>query len=277
VLRLLGRNPDVLRDARRAVYLLRDTTELVWLARAYNHRAMAHIGMGAIDLAEADYARCEALYRHTGQLMELAIVRQERGAAAFARGDLPAALAIYADALRRMDELDVFDAELHANRCEVLVAAGLAREALAEADAAVRRIETIRGSATRRAELLHSAALAAYACGALDAAERRCLGALQLFRRQKRRLWAARAELLLVGCRTATADRSPALLQRARRVVADLEELSPQRATDARLLAGRLALSRGADGRRPRSTGAPRRGPGRRVGARRRPAGWPGP
>lgn len=272
VLWLLGRNADVLRDARRAVHLLRGTTELVWLARAYNHRAMGHIGMGAVDLAEADYERCEALYRHTGQLIEVAIVRQERGAAAFARGDIPAALAIYADALRRMDELDVFDAELHANRCEVLVAAGLAREALVQADAAVHHVEAAGGSATRRAELLHSAALAAYACHALDVAERRSLDALHLFRRQKRRLWAARAELLLVQCRTAAADRSPALLQRARRVATDLEELSPRRAADARLLAGRLALSRGrADEAREHLRAAVQARP---KGARPSAAGW---
>ena len=245
VLWLLGRNSDVLRDAHRAVLLLRDSTELIWLARAYNHRAMAHLGMGSIDLADADYTRCEALYAHTGQLMELAIVRQERGAAAFARGDLPTALACYADAMRRMDALDVFDPELHANRCEVLVAAGLVREALAEADMAVRRIEAMRGSATRRAELLISAALAAYACEALDVAERRSRDALALFRRQKRRLWAARAELLLVQCRMTGGDRSAPLLQRARRVSVDLDELSPARAADARLLAGRLALHRG--------------------------------
>ena len=272
VLWLLGRYPEMLDDARRAVVLLRETNELVWLARAYNHRAMAHIGMGAIDLADADYARCEGLYTHTGQQMDLAIVRQERGAAKFARGDLPAALAMYADALRRMDQLGVFDPELHANRCEVLVAAGLAREALAEADVAVNRIENMRGSATRRAEMLHSAALAAYDCGALDVAERRCLDALQLFRRQKRRLWAARAELLLVQCRVAAGDRSPALLSRARRVATGLEELSPERAADARLLAGRLALARGRSGEaREHLRSAART---RQKGGRPSAAGW---
>ena len=69
--------------------------------------------------------------------------------------------------LRRVDELAVFEPELHVNKCAVLLAAGLPREALAEADGAVARIEELRGSATRRAELLHSAALAAYGCGAL--------------------------------------------------------------------------------------------------------------
>jgi tetratricopeptide (TPR) repeat protein len=242
---LLGRYSEMLDDARRAVVLLRDTNELVWLARAYDHRAAAHIAMGAVDLADADYARCETLYTHTGQLLELAVVRQERGAAAFARGDLPTALGYYADALRRFDELSVFEPELHVNKCAALLAAGLPREALAEADGAVTRIEQLHGSATRRAELLHSAALAAYECGALDVAERRSRDALRLFRRQERLLWAARTELVLVQCGMAAEDRSPALLRRARRVARELDELSPVRAVDARLLVGRLALARG--------------------------------
>jgi tetratricopeptide (TPR) repeat protein len=147
VLWLLGRNADVLRDARRAVLLLVDAEEPVWLARAYNHRAMAHLAMGAPDEADAGYVRCVKLYAATGQEAELATAIQERGQAAFARGDLPTALAHYADAQRRVDELGVFEAELHVNRCAVLLAAGLPRDALAEADGAV---TVSSGSAARR-------------------------------------------------------------------------------------------------------------------------------
>jgi tetratricopeptide (TPR) repeat protein len=244
VLWLLGRNAEALDDARRAVVLLRRSGELVWLARAYNHRAMAHLATGAIDLADRDYARCEALYAQTGQQLEFASVRQERGAAAFARGDLPTALAHFEDAQHRVDELGVFEPELSVNTCAVLLAAGLSRDALAEADRAVARIEGLRGSATRRAELLHSAALAAYQAGEPDIAERRCLDALRLFRRQHRPRWAARTELVLLQCRFAREDRSAPLLRRARRVASELGELSPEHAVDARLLAGQLALAR---------------------------------
>ncbi|MGQ0576336.1 MAG: hypothetical protein ACT4RN_19335, partial [Pseudonocardia sp.] len=222
---LLGRNSEMLDDARRAVVLLRGSADLVWLARAYAHRAAAHLALGAVDLADRDYARCEVLHARTGQQLELATARLERGATAFARGDLPAALTFFDTARRTVDELGVFEPELHVNTCATLLAAGLPREALAEADGAVARIEALRGSATRRAELLHSAALAAYETGALDAAEQRCLDALLLFRRQRRRLWAARSELLLVQCRWARGDRSPALLRRAHRVAVQLDEL----------------------------------------------------
>jgi len=272
VLWLLGRNTEALDDARRAVVLLRRSGDSVWLARAYNHRAMAHLALGEIDHADRDYARCEVLYSRTGQLLELASVRQERGAAAFARGDLPTALAHFDDAQQRVDELGVFEPELSVNKCAVLLAAGLSSEALAEADRAVARIEGIRGSATRRAELLHSAALAAYEVGALDVAERRCLDALRLFRRQRRAEWAARTELTLVQCRVAAGDRSAPLQRRALRVAAELDALSPERAVDAHLLAGRLALSRGRveEGRRQLRIAAGTR----RAGSRTRTTAW---
>ena len=51
------------------------------------------------------------------------------------------------------------------HRCGVLLAAGLARDALAEADTAIARLDLLRGQATRRAELLLTAARAALAAG----------------------------------------------------------------------------------------------------------------
>lgn len=241
---LLGRNDEALDDARQAVDHLRGTDEAIWLARAYNHCAMAHLAMGDVERADRNYARCEVLYARTGQQLELATVRQERGAAAFARGDLPTALTYFDDARRRVDELGVFEPELVVNKCAALLAAGLAQEALTEADAAVARIESLSGSATRRAELLHTAAVAAYETGAVDVAERRCLDALTLFRRQQRRLWAARTELVLVQCRSTRDDRSAALIGRARHLVSEFDQLSPERAVEAHLIAGRLALAR---------------------------------
>lgn len=243
VLWLLGRNDEALDDARQAVDHLRGTEEAIWLARAYNHCAMAHLAMGDVERADRNYARCEVLYARTGQQLELATVRQERGAAAFARGDLPTALTYFDDARRRVDELGVFEPELVVNKCAALLAAGLAQEALTEADAAVARIESLSGSATRRAELLHTAAVAAYETGAVDVAERRCLAALTLFRRQQRRLWAARTELVLVQCRSTRDERSAALIRRARHLVSEFDELSPERAVEAHLIAGRLALA----------------------------------
>ena len=243
---VLGRNAEALRDAQAAVGLLSDTGNLVWEARALHWRAAVYLAMGDIERADRDYARVEVLWVECGQQTEYAYVRQERGLAAHIRGDLPAALAYLDHAQALFDQLGIFWAELFVNKCTVLLAAGLTRDALSEVNAAVARIEHDHGSATRRAELLYSSAVAAAATGDLSLAQDRSAEALRLFRRQQRPWWAARAELALLHCRFAEGeDRSAALLQAARRVTARLDELDPPRAVDAHLLTGRLALARG--------------------------------
>ena len=271
---VLGRNAEALRDAQAAVDLLSGGGDLVWEARALHHRAAAYLALGDIERADRDYARVETLWATCGQHLEYAMVRQERGVAAHARGDLPTALAHLDHAQTLFDQLGVFEAELVVDKCTVLLAAGLARDALREVDVAVATIERDHGSAAKRAELVYSSALAAAATGDLSLAQRRSAEALRLFRRQQRPWWAARAELVLLLCRFAEGeDRSASLLQAARRVTARLDELDAMRAVDAHLLTGRLALARGrrdeAD-RHLRSAAAARH----RGLLRTRSAGW---
>ncbi len=241
---VLGRGADALQDAQAAIDLLSGAGDLVWEARALHHRAMAYSILGEVERADQDYARVETLYAACGQHLEYANAREERAEAAHARGDLPTALAHLDHAQGLFDQLGVFEAEVVVNKCTVLLAAGLAQDALREADAAVSTIERNRGSAARRAELLYSSALAATATGDLSLAQDRSAEALGLFRRQRRPWWAARAEMVLFLCRFTEGDRSAALLQAARRVTARLDELDPARAVDAHLLTGQLALAR---------------------------------
>jgi tetratricopeptide (TPR) repeat protein len=243
---VLGRNAEALRDAQAAVGLLSDTGDLVWEARALHYRAAVYLAMGDIERADRDYARVEALWLECGQRADYAFARLERGLAAHIRGDLPAALAYLDHAQALLDGLDIFLADLFVNKCTVLLAAGLAQDALREVNAAVARIEQDHGSATRRAELLHSSAVAAAATSDFSLAQDRSAEALRLFRRQQRPWWAARAELVLLRCRFAEGeDRSAALLQATQRVTARLDELDPARAVEAHLLTGRVALARG--------------------------------
>ena len=243
---VLGRNAEALRDARAAVGLLSDTGDLIWEARALHYRAAVYLAMGDIERADRDYARVEALWLECGQRADYAFARLERGLAAHIRGDIPAALAYLDHAQALLDGLDIFMADLFVNKCTVLLAAGLAQDALREVNAAVARIEQDHGSATRRAELLYSSAVAAAATSDFSLAQHRSAEALRLFRRQQRPWWAARAELALLLCRFAEGeDRSAAPLQAARRVTARLDELDPQRAVEAHLLTGRMALARG--------------------------------
>ena len=270
---VMGRNAEALRDAQTAVDLLSGAGDLVWEARAVHFRATMYLAVGDIERADRDYARAETLHATAGQHFEYASARQERGVAAHARGDLPAALAHLDHAQGLFDQLGIFEPELVVNKCTVLLAAGLARDALREVDAAVSTIERNRGSAAWRAELLYSSALAAAATDDLDLAQHRSADAMRLFRRQQRAWWAARAELVLLLCRFADEDRSTSLLQGARRVTAQLDQLDAGRAVDAHLLTGRLALSRGRHdeaGRHLRSAAGARH----RGLLRIRSAGW---
>jgi tetratricopeptide (TPR) repeat protein len=243
---VLGRHTEALRDARTAVSLLSGAGDPIWEARALHWRAAAYFAVGDVDRADRDYARVEALWAECGQELEYASARHERAVAAYARGDLPTALAHLDQAQTLFDQLGVFEAEVTVNKCTVLLAAGLARDALREVDAAIARIERDRGSTRKHAELLYSSALAAAATGDFDLAQRRSAEALRLFRRQQRLWWAARAELVQLLCRSADEEDHPAtLLQAARRVTARLDELDAARAVEAHLLTGRLALARG--------------------------------
>ena len=243
---VLGRNAEALHDVQAAVGLLSGAGDLVWEARALHWRAAVYLAMGHIERADLDYARVETLYAECGQQLEYASARQERGLAAHARGDLPTALAHLDHAQALYDRLGIFEADLFVNKCTVLLAAGLARDALGEVTAAVATIEQDHGSPTRRAELLYSSAVAAVATGDIGLAQDHSAEALRLFRRQQRPWWAARAEFVLLRCRFAE-GREPAapLLQAARRVTARLDALDPERAVDAHLLTGRIALARG--------------------------------
>jgi tetratricopeptide (TPR) repeat protein len=243
---ILGRNAEALRDTQAAVGLLTGAGDLVWEARALHWRAAIYLAMGDIQRADRDYARVEALWAECGQQLEYAYAREERGLAAHARGDLPTALAHLDDAQSLLDQLGVFHPELFVNKCTVLLAAGLARDALSDVDAAVARIEREHGSATRRAELVYSSALAAAATGDLGLAQERSDESLRLFRRQQRPWWAARAQLTLLLCRFGEEnDRAAALLPAARRVTARLDAMDYTRAIDAHLLTGRIALAAG--------------------------------
>jgi tetratricopeptide (TPR) repeat protein len=270
---VLGRSVEALRDARRAVTLLARSGDPVWEVRALHHRAAAHLGVGAVAAADRDYARCEQLHSRLGQQGELANVRHERAIVAYARGDLPTALARLHDAERLLDDLGVFEPQLFVSRCTVLLAAGLADDALQDMNRAVTRIGALRGSATRRAELTFGAAQAAYLAGDPATAERLNDEALRLFRSQRRRWWAARAELLALQCRSGLGSSGdPNLLRRARRVAAVLESAGSDRAVEAHLVGGRLALAAGrhAEAHRHLRQAAA----ARRAGIRERAAGW---
>ena len=99
--------------------------------------------------------------------------------------------------------------------------------------------------AYKTADLLFAAATAALAAGDPARARERVRQAHRLFRTQGRTLQEARASLVLAEARYAAGEHSAVLLHYAEEVAARLEASRAGEAMQARLLAGRIALSRG--------------------------------
>ncbi|HUK68680.1 MAG TPA: CHAT domain-containing tetratricopeptide repeat protein [Streptosporangiaceae bacterium] len=244
-LRVLGRHQEALRDLRRAVTVLRRAGDAIWEARALTHLALTHLALGSTERADADFEAAEHLWAATSQELESVYTVHNRALVAFRSGDLPAALSYLDQAARRYESLAVRMPEVNIDRCAVLLAAGLTRDALAEADLAIRDVERIRGQATKKAELLLTAAGAALAADDPQAALQRAQAACRLFGAQQRAWWHARATLLLLQARFATGVASTRLLRDAERAATRLDALGSDEAAQARLLAGRVALALG--------------------------------
>lgn len=242
---VLGHHRQALDDLRRATPVLRQAGDVIWTARALTLRATVHLAMGSVERAEADFGSAERLWATTDQEHDKADAVESRGLAAFRSGDIPAALRLFDEAARSYAALGTPMFMLNIRRCEVLMAAGLAREALDEADGATNALDGIGGQSTRRAELLLAAARAANATGDAATAIARATAAIGLFSSQHREWWEVHARLVLIEARVAGGRISGRLVGDAATVAARLSELGSPSAVEASLLAGRTALALG--------------------------------
>ena len=270
---VLGRYEAALEDTRRAVTVLRRAGDKLWTARALTARGLAHHATGLPTRADADFAAAERLFAETSQVLESVYMVHNRGLVAGSLNDIPAALSYFEEAGSRYRSLNVLVPDLALDRCFVLLAAGLASDALAEADAAAVDIERARGQSTKRAELLLIAANCALACSKPQMAVDRARAAHRLFRFQQSTWGAARTGLVLARAQYRAGAVSPALLRGANRAAARLETLGSSEAALAHLLAGRVALILGRRAEADRHLAAAamsrRRGP-----AMSRASGW---
>lgn len=242
---ILGRHRNALADLRRAIPVLRQAGDTIWTARAITLRALVQLALGSVEQAYRDFRTAEDMFATTGQEHESIVAVQNRGLVALRSGDLPAALRLLDQADRRFRAAGTPMFDLVVDRCEVLLTAGLARDALNEADAGIRRVERIRGQATRRAELLLVAARAALAADEPHAAVDRATAAAKLFTAQRREWWGTHARLVLLQARFAAGQVSGRLLGEAGRTAGKLARLQSLEAGQARLLTGRTALALG--------------------------------
>ncbi|MEY7978757.1 tetratricopeptide repeat protein, partial [Streptomyces pilosus] len=239
---VLGHHREALEDVRRAIPVLRQAEDVIWTARALTLRATVHLALGSVDRADSDFGAAEALWETTGQEHDKADAVESRGLAAFRAGDVPVALRLLDEAEERYAKLGTPTFMLSIRRCEVLMAAGLAAEALAEADTALGALDGIGGQSTRRAELLLAAARAARLADEPQTAIARAALAVRLFAGQRRTWWEAHARLVLTGARHAAGRRSGRLVADAAKVAEQLVALGAPAAPEASLLAGRIAL-----------------------------------
>ncbi|MEU2227414.1 CHAT domain-containing tetratricopeptide repeat protein [Streptomyces sp. NPDC018347] len=242
---VLGRHREALEDVRRALPVLRQAADGIWTARALTLRATVHLALGAVDRAVADFTAAERLWDTTGQEHDKADAVESRGLAAFRSGDVPAALRLLDEAEERYAKLGTPAYNLSIRRCEVLMAAGLAPEALAEADAAISVLDRIGGQSTRKAELLLAAARAARSAGDAHTAVARAAVAVRLFAAQRRTWWETHARLVLIEARVAAGRGSGRLVADAAAVAEKLASFGSPAAPEAALLAGRIALALG--------------------------------
>ncbi|MFC3348819.1 CHAT domain-containing protein [Streptomyces echinoruber] len=239
---VLGRHREALEDVRRAVPVLRQAGDVIWTARALTLRATVHLALGAVERADADFTAAEALWDTTGQEHDKADAVESRGLAAFRAGDIPAALRLLDEAAERYAKLGTPTIMLSIRRCEVLMAAGLAAEALAEADAALAVLDGIGGQPTRKAELLLAAARAAGSAGDAHTAIARADAAVRLFAGQRRAWWETHARMVLLEARVAAGRRSGRMVADAAALAERLARFGSPAAPEASLLAGRIAL-----------------------------------
>ena len=273
VLWTLGRYPEALSDLQLAVATLRRAGDVIWTGRALTARALVYLAQGRTRQAAQDLAAAGRLFAGTTQELESAYLVHNQAIVAFRSGDLPTALSCLDEAARRYSALDVPLPDLTLDRCAVLLAAGLPRDALSHAEQAIREAERIRGQSTKRAELLLAAATCALAAEQPQVALARAQAARRLFRAQHRGRWQAQAGLLMLSARFAQGRVSAPLLRAASQLALQLDGLGSAEASQAHLLAGRIALRLGRPDEARRHLGSAARSR-LRGPAYSRAAGW---
>jgi tetratricopeptide (TPR) repeat protein len=242
---ILGRHREALEDLNAAVVAMRAAGDQIWEARALQERAVSYLSSGSARRAVADLRRAEDLFDANGQELEAGEATMNRGLVALRLGDLPEALSCFDRAADRFQNLGAAEPDLSIHRCAALTAAGLFRDAMREAEAAIGQLDEIHGRPTKRAELLLTAARCALAANEAPTALAWATEARRLFDRQGRRWWRAHAELARVSAGVAAGPATATLLREAQRCVREMSGLSSRDQPLAQLTTGRVALALG--------------------------------
>ncbi len=210
-------------------------------AMTLHNRAMVWILTGDLAAAERDLVTAMSFDEEDGSPFRLAGEVHGLGVIAALRGDIPLALSHFEDSKRRFIDLVGTAAESQVSRCEVLLSAGLFREAFDLARAVVKELERS-GLAEDEAEARLVGAQSALLAGRLDDASTWAERATEMFLEQGRSAWAALARLTAIQVDTARGPLGATLISAARETSKKLEELGRvSEARRARFLAGMIA------------------------------------
>ena len=253
--------------------VLQRADDPVWTPRTLNAGGLVYLAVGSPDRADADFAAAGRLYAETSQELESIYTVENRALSAFSSGYLPVALSFFMKLRLRYGPPNVPASSLRVDLCAVLLAAGLFGDALAEADAAVRDVEQVHGQADLGGRTAANGGQGALAAAQPQAAVDRAQAAFRSSGRSRMSggkrtpgsFWSRHAT------RSARCRRQ--LLRAANRAAVQLEGLGSGEATQAHLLAGRVALDLGRRDDTDRHLSAAARSR-RRGPAMSRASGW---
>ncbi len=235
----LAEEREALVDLEPALVAIRAAGERVWEARTLNVIGGCHLALGHVAEAERAIRAAEAIFTSEGQRLEAVITLHNRGSIAFRQGDLPLALTLFDLAAEKYADLGMDEAKLVLERCQALLTAGLADEAV---ELVRDRVQKGSMPAVELAELVLVQASAELAAGEPGASLRSANKARVLLQRQGREWNTLNAELAVLLAKQRVGSVGPAMVRRAADVAARLEAGGADDAAVAWLLAGRSGL-----------------------------------
>jgi hypothetical protein len=231
----------------RALPVFEDHGDIASTAMTLHNRAMVHLATGDLGHAESDFEKAGAMAASLGRTGPSAAASHGMGAVAALQGDIPGALALFDQSEEVLGRHLGSASEVQVSRCEVLLSAGLFREAFAlslQISADLNRVGLAEDEAEARLVGAQAALLAGDPKAALSWAKR----AEELFIGQHRPIWTVMARLTAIQVQYEAGDDSPTLLAQAREASRALEsEGRVQWARRARLLAGMIGLAMKVD------------------------------
>jgi tetratricopeptide (TPR) repeat protein len=208
----MGRYREARDHLDRAAETLSAIDDPVVLARALLNRSVYQLAVGRPDRARDDVTRCLDVATTHGLELIAAKAIHNLGCCIAAAGDVPIALATFADAKARyVQHCPGFLPVLAIDRARVLLASGLAREACSELDESAEALQR-QGLSQDMAEAVLTRASAAARTGDTAGAIQWARLAEERFRERGNHTWAALA--VLVRLRTGGEEKPPLAVAR---------------------------------------------------------------